>query len=244
MRRRLALFATLAVMTTIAGACGVNDSGNAQRITPGLGLDDAAPTTSTTTTTTTTTTTPTASTTETTASTTTTTLVQTELVQLWFISGTQLNEIKSLMPYPASLGQVLAALQRGPGELAAATLRNAVPASPTLTVKDNGDGTATVDLPVDFFGTIPGPDQRLAIGQIVVTLTLRPGIGSVRFTQGGDDAAVILGGGEQSSKGQLVTRADYATLTGEAPPSATTATAATTTAAPEPPVAETTVAPG
>ena len=220
------------------GACGVNDNGSAERITPGLGLDDTAPTTSPTTATTA----PTESSTQTTAST-TTTPVQTESVQLWFISGTTLNAITTSLTYQASLDQVMAALQRGTAELgpAASTLRTAVPAFPRLSAVDNGNGTATVELPADFFNTIQTPDQRLAIAQIVLTLTLRPGIGGVKFTSAGEDAAVILGSGEQSGKGQVVTRADYGPLTGEAPPTTTSTSTTTTTAAPPP--TETTAAP-
>ena len=235
------LAAVVVSVAVLAAACGVNDTGSAEGITPGLGLDDTAPTT---TSTTTTTTVPTQSTVVvSTTSTSTKTPVQTESVQLWFISGTTLNAITTSLTYQASLDQVMAALQRGTAELgpAASTLRTAVPAFPRLSAVDNGNCTATVELPADFFNTIQTPDQRLAIAQIVLTLTLRPGIGGVKFTSAGEDAAVILGSGEQSGKGQVVTRADYRPLSGEAPPTTTSTSTTTTTAAP--PATETTAAP-
>ena len=241
MRRLWATVVALALATVLVAACGVNDSGSAERITPGLGLDDTAPTT----TSSTTTTSPSRSTVDTLPATTTTTPVQTESVQLWFISGTTLNPITTSLTSPASLDQVIAALQKGTADLgpAASTLRTAVPGSPRLSAMDNGNGTATVELPGDFFGTIPqGADQRLAIGQIVLTLTLRPGIGGVKFATNGEDVAVILGNGEQSLKGQPVTRADYRALTGEAPPSPSSTSTAAGTTSTVAAAAETTVA--
>ena len=80
-------------------------------------------------------------------------------------------------------------------------------------MRDNGNGTATVDLPVDFFTTIPNVDQGRAIGQIVLTLTGQRGIGGVKFTSDGEPKAVILGNGEQSQRDSVVTRADYRDLT-------------------------------
>ena len=109
--------------------------------------------------------------------------MQTENVQLWFISGTTLNAITTSLTYPATLDQVMAALQARPEGLPpASSLRSAIPGAPRLAVTDDDNGTATVDLPVDFFGNIQGDDQRRAIGQIVLTLTMRPGIGGVKFT--------------------------------------------------------------
>jgi hypothetical protein len=242
--RPLAFAAVVLAVAVLAAACGVNDTGSAEGITPGLGLDDTAPTT---TSTTTTTTVPTQSTVVASTSPTSTTPVQTESVQLWFISGTSLNPITRSLTYPATLDQVMVALQAGPSELGppASSLRTAVPGAPALSARDNLDGTATVDLPVAFFGNIQGQDQLRAIGQIVLTLTMRPGIGGVKFTSAGEDAAVILGNGQQSARGQVVTRADYRALTGDVPPTTPTSpppsTTVAVTAVAGAPVSETTV---
>jgi hypothetical protein len=238
-RRFAVLGATLIGIALLGAACGVNGGGGAEQISPGLGLDDTAPTTTTSTTSTTISAQSTVATTPATSAT-STTVVQTESVQLWFISGALLNPITIPLTYPATLDQVMVALQAGPSELGPATafLRTAVPSSPRLVVRDNGNGTATVDLPASFFGNIQGEDQLRAIGQIVLTLTMRPGIGGVTFTVAGEPTAVILGNGEQSGKNQVVTRADYRSLSVSEPQSTTT-TAATTvvpteTLSPEP----------
>jgi spore germination protein GerM len=142
-----------------------------------------------------------------------------------------------------ALGQVLAALQAGPSTLGppGAGLRSAVPSSPPLGVKDNGDGTATVDLPPTFFDNIQQPDQVRAIAQIVLTLTSQRGIGSVVFTRDGQLTSVPLGTNEQSEAGRPVSRADYRGLTEAAPASTTTTTttSSTTTSTPTSGVAST-----
>ncbi len=197
----------------LVAACGVNDSGGAEGITPGLGLDDTLPTTST-----------------------STTLVPTEDVRLYFISGEQLSSTGIPLTRDPTLDQVMVALQQGPSVLgpAASGLRTAVPSTPALVVRDNGNGTATVDLPADFFTTIPNVDQVRAIGQIVLTLTGQRGIGGVKFTSGGEPKAVILGNGEQSQRDSVVTRADYRALTGAEPQTTTTSTITPATTAPAP----------
>ena len=60
------------------------------------------------------------------------------------------------------------------------------------------DGTATVELAEDF-NQIPTTDQRLAIGQLVLTLTGLPGVDQVRFRLNGVDLAVPLPGGTTST---------------------------------------------
>jgi len=220
----------------LVAACGVNDSGGAEGITPGLGLDDTLPTTSTSTTTTTIAAASTVSTSPATTST-STTLVPTEDVRLYFISGEQLYPTGIPLTRDPTLDQVMVALQQGPSVLgpAASGLRTAVPSTPALVVRDNGNGTATVDLPTDFFTTIPNVDQVRAIGQIVLTLTGQRGIGGVKFTSGGEPKAVILGNGEQSQRDSVVTRADYRALTVAEPQTSTTSTVPTpATTAPVP----------
>jgi spore germination protein GerM len=224
--------ATIAVGGLFAAACGVNDGGGAERITPGLGLDDTVPTTDTPSTTTTVVAESTASTSPASSST-STTIVQTEDVRLYFISGTQLAPTAIPLTRDPTLDQVMVALQLGPSVLgpAAQGLRTAVPASPPLNVRDNGNGTATVDLPANFFTTIQGVDQLRAIGQIVLTLTSQRGIGGVVFTTEGGPTTVILGNGEQSAKDQVVTRADYRALTVAEPQTTTTTSTTSTTVA-------------
>ena len=70
----------------------------------------------------------------------------------------------------------------------------------------------TVDLPLTFFNAMAPQDQRLAIGQIVLTLTNQRGVGQVTFTQAGVPISVLRGGGDLTRPGQLLVSADYSQL--------------------------------
>ena len=219
--RRLSA-ATAAIVVGLVGVagCGVEDGGPPERVDVGLGLDEAVTTTSTTTTTSPANTTTTAvnagsSTTTVAEIETTTTIVATEIVPVFFISGAQLTSISIPLTSPATLGQVMVALQSGPLVFGppGTGLRSAIPLDvPAIAVNDDGNGTAAVNLPPTFFDKIPSFDQRLAVAQIVLSLTNQRGIGSVRFTRFGEPISVILGSGEQSDPGQPVTKADYRSL--------------------------------
>lgn len=71
-------------------------------------------------------------------------------------------------------------------------------------------GVATVDL-TDAFADLSSEAQLLAIGQIVLTLTDRPGVGQVSFTLAG--APVDVPRGDGTTAGGTVTRGDYRDLT-------------------------------
>jgi hypothetical protein len=70
-------------------------------------------------------------------------------------------------------------------------------------------GVATVDLS-RAFEQLDGSSQLLAIAQIVLTLTNRPGIGQVSFRLEGTPIDVPRGDG--TTTGEPVTRGDYRTL--------------------------------
>ncbi len=243
-RHRVVPLLALLVAAVVAG-CGVSDSGGPERIVVGLGLDDTLPSTTTSSTSTTSTTAVAQSSTSSIART-TTTIVATENVYLYFISGTELNSISIPLTSPASLSQVMVALQAGPQALGApgAGLRSVLPAAPPISVTDHGDGSATVELPTTFFDDIQQTDQIRAIGEIVLTLTSQRGIGGVRFHKAGVPTGVALGSGEQSDASRTVTRADYRVLIiGQSDTSSTTATATSTTTSSPTTSAPTTSAP-
>jgi len=75
-------------------------------------------------------------------------------------------------------------------------------------------GLATVDTDESLLSEISPIDQPLAIAQIVLTLTSRPGIGQVNFLVNGEPQAVPRGGGELAPADQPVAYDDYATLLG------------------------------
>jgi spore germination protein GerM len=76
-------------------------------------------------------------------------------------------------------------------------------------------GIATVDL-TDDFSSLSGTDQLLAIGQVVLSLTARPGVGRLTFTLDGDPVEVPRGDGSLTSGS--VSRDAYVTLLGAAAP--------------------------
>ncbi len=135
------------------------------------------------------------------------------------------------MRYPAGLPAVLVALLEQPGPAADEFgLRTALPRDLRIGVRDGRNGIATVDLPDGFFERIATFDQRLAVGQIVLTLVERPGIGQVRFTRDGAPYPVPRGSGELARGGEALSRLDYLTLVAGPPtgPAASPAGAGTT----------------
>lgn len=157
------------------------------------------------------------------ASTTTTPVVETttstssstipvEIVSMFFVAGTQVVPIDRLLLSPAAAPQVLAALSEGPPEGdAAAGLRSALPVgfAAEVTVER---GVATVVLPGAFITELPGGEQRLAVAQIVLTLTRQSGVGQVRFTSNNEPQSVPRGRGDLTTPGATVACDDYANL--------------------------------
>jgi spore germination protein GerM len=166
------------------------------------------------------------------------TTIATDDVTLYFISGGQLEGYPRIVAKPATTNSVLSALQEGrpAGDLGVG-IRSALPTKNQALNKagnDDGSGIATIELPPGFFEQIPGEDQLLAIGQIVLTVTEVGGIGQVLFTQNGSPLGVPRGpGGGLSDGTEPLSRRDYQELLN--PPIPTTTTTTTT------PVAETTV---
>ena len=148
---------------------------------------------------------------ETTTSTSSST-IPVEIVSMFFVAGTQVVPIDRLLLSPAAAPQVLAALSEGPPEGdAAAGLRSALPIgfAAEVTVER---GVATVVLPGTFITDLPGGEQRLAIAQIVLTLTRQSGVGQVRFTSNNEPQAVPRGRGDLTTPGATVACDDYANL--------------------------------
>ena len=135
-----------------------------------------------------------------------------EIVPLFFVAGAQIVPIDRLLLSPAAAPQVLAALSEGPPEGdAAAGLRSALPVGFVAEVSVER-GIATVVLPATFITDIPGGEQRLAVAQIVLTLTRQSGVGQVRFTTDNEPQSVPRGRGDLSAPGATVACDDYANL--------------------------------
>lgn len=135
-----------------------------------------------------------------------------ESVNLFFVAGSQVVPITRLLLSPATAAQVLASLVEGlpPGDVAAG-LRTAIPSDSDLEVVVER-GIARVELPVALTTAIPGSEQRLAIAQIVLTLTRRAGIGQIVFTSGNRPQSVPRGRGDLTQPGGAVACEDYANL--------------------------------
>lgn len=108
---------------------------------------------------------------------------------------------------PVTLDSLLDTLRAGPtsGEVSAG-VRSALPASRSVRLVALARGTATLDLDRRFT-TLSAGDQVLALAQIVFTVTGRPGVGLVRFTQGRVAIEVPRGNGALTSA--RVARDDY-----------------------------------
>lgn len=198
----------IAVSALALTACAVPDRGAVQAVDPGqIPYELNATSTSTTSSTTTLPTDPTDSSTMAPETT-----IPVESVNLFYVAGLQVVPIARLLLSPATAAQVLAALAEGvpPGDPAAG-LRTALPADFVAAVVVER-GVARVDLPPTFVTDVPGAEQRLAIAQIVLSLTRRAGIGQVVFTSGGQLQSVPRGRGDLTDPGGAVTCEDYASL--------------------------------
>lgn len=138
--------------------------------------------------------------------------IPSETVRLFFIAGGQVVPIERILLSPATPTQILAALSEGlpEGDITAG-LRSSLPLDFAFLVSVSR-GIATIDLPPTFITDLPGAEQRLAIAQIVLTLTRRAGIGQVRFTSESEPQSVPRGRGDLTPAGGEVACDDYANL--------------------------------
>ncbi|MFZ9232525.1 MAG: GerMN domain-containing protein [Ilumatobacteraceae bacterium] len=209
MKRSTVSIVVVAIVTTLVSSCAIPDSGEVSAIDPD---DIPYELNATTTAAPTTTVAPTTTSPMAVSTTSTSTTVPVEVVDLFFVAGTQLVPISRLLLSPAVAPQVIAALAEGvPQGDAAAGLRTALPADFVATVVV-ARGVATVDLPASFITNLPGAEQRLAIAQIVLTMTRRAGVGQVTFTTESRAQSVPRGRGDLTEPGGAVACDDYANL--------------------------------
>ena len=103
----------------------------------------------------------------------------TEEIDAYFISNSRVLKIVRLVAAPAGPDQALATLSAlDVQDPALAGLRTAIPRTFSATVSVER-GVATVDSTRGLLDTLSPLDQRLAVAQIVLTLTSRPGIGQI-----------------------------------------------------------------
>ncbi len=144
------------------------------------------------------------------ATTTTSVEVQQEIVSIYLIRGNKLVRALDTVAEPAELLAVLDLLQRGPTEAQAqAGDRSALTGLDLIRQVGTSGSTVTIDLDPAFVDT-PSTDQILALAQLVLTATARPGLVSVRLTVNGQPTQVPRGDGTLTTK--LLTRPDYLAL--------------------------------
>ena len=201
MKRPAFLVSLLVVGVFVASSCGprVQDSATPLRGVPG---ELTAPTSTSTTTTSTVVPYP------------TTTLVPTETVVLYFVREETITAVVRDLPVAPEPQQVLDSLLSGyPTSPFGGEVRSAIPRDLEATVTVER-GLATIDTGASLLTDISPIDQPLAIAQIVLTLTSRPGIGQVTFLVNGEPRAVPRGGGELAPADQPVAYDDYDMLLG------------------------------
>ena len=135
-----------------------------------------------------------------------------EPIDLFFISNSRIIKVQRNVASPANPSQALSSLVEGPSTSPEFVgLRTALPTTFTAKV-DVTRGVAQVDATRAFLNSLSGLDQKLAIAQIVLTLTSRPGVGQVLFSVEGKFISVPRGRGDSVASRIAVTFDDYASL--------------------------------
>lgn len=138
--------------------------------------------------------------------------VVSEIVDLYFLSSKNVVKTQRNITSPATATQTLGSLIAGPpNDGTAVGLRSALPNLIVATV-DVVRGVATVNAVSPFLSNLSPGDQNLAIAQIVLTLTSRPGIGQVLFSVDESLIAVPRGRGDLAPAGHSVSFDDYTNL--------------------------------
>ena len=138
--------------------------------------------------------------------------VLSEPVELYYVSANRVVATTLTIVSPATTSQVLAALIAGPptGDNGLG-LRSALPTNLSAEIQIS-KGIAQIDTTAQFLSSLSPIDQRLAIAQLVMTFTRRPGIGQVIFTVDGENVSVPRGRGNLATPGSAVSFDDYSSL--------------------------------
>jgi len=151
-------------------------------------------------------------------STTTTVVVQTtvagtayEKADLFFVEAASLIRVQIEIPSPTNLQRVFTALISGLPSAAPSKAKTLLPTAFAANIDVEG-GVANVNSKIGYLDSIKPNEQRLAIAQIVLTLTSQPGIGQVTFSVGGKPIGVPRGRGDIAGAGIPVTFDDYKML--------------------------------
>ena len=134
-----------------------------------------------------------------------------EQADLYFVDGSALKRLRLEIPTPTDLQGVFAALVTGLPDSVNAKVKTLLPGDFAAVIDVEG-GVANVNAKRVYLDSIKPNEQRLAIAQIVLTLTSQPGIGQVTFSVGGKAIGVPRGRGDIAGAGTPVTFDDYKML--------------------------------
>ena len=139
---------------------------------------------------------------------------RTQRATIWLVDGDRLIAVRHDVVAPASAASITDTLLAGTTDAEQRRgLRSALPDPGVVVGAASSRGEATVELN-DAFSEIAPEDQLLAVGQLVLTLTDGPGVGSVSFEIAGERVAVPLPTGESTE--DPVYREQYLELAGTA----------------------------
>lgn len=139
--------------------------------------------------------------------TTTSTSPDTSTVEVYFAAGDSLVPVEREIERPIEPLDVVEALAAGPDESEQASgITSHLPEDGGIESVTLTGGVATVET-LPSFATVPPERQRLALAQVVFTLSARPGVGKVSFAVDGQPVDVPVGDGTLTSA--PVSREDY-----------------------------------
>lgn len=147
----------------------------------------------------------------------TTNAVAVEAVTLYFattsLADPKLTSETRMLSKPATLARVVSALVDGPQPGSGAGLQTSVPEGLVVEVEERR-GVARVELDFEVMSELlTPPQQRLAIGQLVLTLGVRPGVGQVQFTRDGKPYPVSVPSRNGQTGRQPVANDDFQSMT-------------------------------
>ncbi|NBW91913.1 MAG: hypothetical protein EBR53_05590 [Actinobacteria bacterium] len=134
-----------------------------------------------------------------------------EQADFYFIKSAGMVRVRLEIPSPTDPQAVFAALIAGLPDPAHTRVTTLLPTNFSATVEVYG-GVANVNAKRGYLDLAKPSEQRLAIAQIVLTLTSQPGIGQVTFSVAGKPIGVPRGRGDIAGAGIPVTFDDYKML--------------------------------
>ena len=136
----------------------------------------------------------------------------TETVNLYFPSENGFTQVQRELPFPVTPNDVVAAIANEPDD-AQSNYRSAIGPDDVRNLTIRG-GVAEIELDKSFLD-LPNAEQRLAVAQLVLSLTAQPGVGQINFVIDGEPLPVPRADGTLA-KGE-VSRDDFTEMLKKVP---------------------------